>query len=290
MKIDITVLYYYLDEFCKIYKEHEKEHMLPSSSQCRNREGNMSLAELLTIVVYYHLSGFKCFKAYYFCCLVKNKQCFPNLISYNRIIQLMPRLLAPLTILMHMIKGEETGIYYVDSTKLQICHNKRTSSNKVFKGIATMGKSSYGWFMGFKLHLIINNKGEFMAMKITKGNASDISVLEGLSKKLTGKIYGDKGYISAAVFTKLFNRGLRLFTGIRKQMKNYLLEFSDKLLLRKRSLIETMFNVLKNSMDIEHSRHRSPLNFLVNVLSGVAAFALKPLVFGNHKNHLLIQN
>ncbi|KJV82099.1 transposase DDE domain protein [Orientia tsutsugamushi str. UT76] len=97
--------------------------------------------------------------------------CLP---SYSRIIQLWHGMLLPLVVLMHYLKGEETGIYYIDSTKLAICHNKRTSSNRVFNRISKIGKSSYGWFLSFKLHLIINNKGEIMSVKITKGNKSDL--------------------------------------------------------------------------------------------------------------------
>jgi hypothetical protein len=291
MKKDITVLYYYLDEFCKLYKEFEKIKLLPKNENSRNREGTMNIAELLTIVIYYHLGPCKNFKVYYLYYLPQHhKGCFKKLISYNRMVQLMPRLLVPLSIIMNFLKGEETGLYYVDSTKLQICHNKRNSSNKVFKGLAKMGKSSYGWFMGFKLHLIINNKGEFIAMKITKANISDVSVLDSLSKGLTGKIFGDKGYISSDVFNKLFRRGLRLFTGIRKTMKNKLLELNDKISLKKRSLIESSYNILKNVMDLEHTRHRSPINFLVNILSCVAAFSFTSLKSTSINNNLLIQN
>lgn len=176
--------------------------------------------------------------------------------------------------LIHILRGEETGTYFIDSTKLQICHNKRTSSNRVFKNIAKMGKASYGWFMGFKLHVIINNKGAIMSIKITKGNMSDIKVTYCLVKGLQGKLYGDKGYISKALFTKLFNNGLRIFTGIRKDMCNYLVTNADKLLMRKRVLIESVFNVLKNSMNLEHTRHRSPINFIVHILACISAYSI----------------
>ena len=175
---------------------------------------------------------------------------------------------------MHQLKGEQTGIYFIDSTKLQICHNKRASSNKVFGKKARMGKSSYGWFMGYKLHLIINNKGEIMAIKITKGNTSDLSCTVALTQGLQRKLCGDKGYISKSLFDRLYARNIRLFTGIRRDMKNHLLEIEDKILLRKRTLIESVFNVLKNRMNLEHTRHRSPLNFLVHLLACLVSYAI----------------
>lgn len=128
--------------------------------------------------------------------------------------------------------------------------------------------------MGFKLHIVINNKGEIMAVKITKGHNSDLSAASAITQGLQGKIFGDKGYISKDLFSKLYKQGLRLFAGIRKDIKNHLFEMEDKILLRKRSLVESVFNVLKNSMNLEHSRHRSPLNFLVHILACINAFNL----------------
>jgi len=278
MKKCITTIYYLVDNFCKIYNEWEKEKLLPST-KIRHRVGNLSLAELLTIVLYFYLSPCKDFKNYYLYFLSAKYSSYFKLVSYSRIIQLWPSLVLPLVILFQQLKGEETGIYFIDSTKLQICHNKRTSSNRVFGIIAKIGKSSYGWFkfMGFKLHLIINNKGEIMAIKITKGNRSDLSAVSSLTKGLQGKLFGDKGYISKDLFGKLYARDLRLFTGIRKDMKNYLLELEDKILLRKRTLIESVFNVLKNRMGLEHTRHRSPLNFLTHILACVASYTIGKL-------------
>ena len=244
MKRCITTIFCLVDDFCKIYKEWERHKLIPSS-KLRERSGLLNLSELLTIVLSFYLSPCQDFKNYYLYYLpARHSSCF-KLVGYSRIVQLWPSLMLPLIILIHNLKGEATGIYFIDSTKLQICHNKRTSSNRVFKRISSVGRSSYGWFMGFKLHLIINNRAEILAVKITKGNKSDISQAAILSKNLVGKIYGDKGYISKDLFTDLYARGLRLFTGIRKNMKNHLLEMEDKILLRRRSLIESVFNVLK---------------------------------------------
>jgi hypothetical protein len=126
-----------------------------------------------------------------------------------------------------------------------------------------------------QLHLIINHKGEVIALKITKGNVDDRSQVEELTKDLTGVVYADKGYISSNLFLKLFNRGLKLVHGIRNNMKNKLMLLIDKILLKKRSLIESVFNILKNQMNLEHTRHRSPLNFLVNIISCLTAYCFK---------------
>ena len=152
MKKCITTLYSLIDDFCKIYHEFEKQKLLPSN-KTRDRQGKITLSELMTIVLFFYFSSYKDFKNYYLSYFSGERQKLFNLPSYSRIITLWPRLIIPLSILIHYLKGEHTGIYYVDSSKLQICHNKRTNSNKVFHKKASIGKSSYGWFMGFKLHL-----------------------------------------------------------------------------------------------------------------------------------------
>jgi hypothetical protein len=274
MKKCITTVYYLVDNFCKIYQEWEQNKLLPSNKQ-RFREGNLRLCELMTIVLYFYLSPCRDFKNYYLYHLSYKYRGYFSLPSYSRIIQLWPRLILPLSIIIQLLRGDDTGIYFIDSTKLSICHGKRTNGNKVFSKIAKIGMSSYGWFMGFKLHLVINNNGEIMAIKITKGNASDLSAIPSVTKGLYGKLFGDKGYISKELFNKLYARNLRLVTSIRKDMKNHLFDLEDKKMLGKRSLIESVFNVLKNSMNLEHSRHRSPINFLVHILACVTSYSIR---------------
>jgi hypothetical protein len=271
---DITKIFYFIDEFCKIYEEWQREKLLPSLKQ-RHRPSKLVLSELLTIMICYHFSGFRCFKYYYLqdICL-HHRNAFKDTLSYSRFVQLMPHLLVPLYLMIHMLRGEETGIYFIDSTSLPVCHNKRISRNKVFKGMAERGKTTMGWFFGFKLHVVINNKGQVMAIKITKGNVDDRVPLASLTKGLKGLLAADKGYISKKLFAELYARGLKILTGIRKTMKNILIPINEKRILRKRFLIETKFDILKNILNLSHTRHRSPVNFLVNILAAVSALQL----------------
>jgi hypothetical protein len=282
MKKCIITVFFLVDNFYKIFKNWEKNNLL-ASTKTRQRDGNLTLSELLALVLFFYLSPCRDFKNYYLYYIPSKYPNYFKLVGYSRIVQLWQRLVLPVSIIMYMLTGERTGIYFVESTKLAICHNKRTSSNRVFKRIAKSGVSSYGHFLGFKLHLIINNKGEIMAIKITKGNKSDLSAVSKLTKELQGKLFADKGYISKEVFDDLFQQDLRLFTGIRKNMKNHLLELKDKKLSRKRVLIESVFNVLKNHIHLQHTRHRSQVNFLVHIIASVTAYAIK-------KSHLKLQN
>ena len=161
---------------------------------------------------------------------------------------------------------------FVDSTPIIVCHSKRIYGHKVFKGIAEIGKSTKGWFYGFKLHLICNHRGELVSCQITPVNVDDRSPIPEMAKDLFGKLFGDKGYISKKLFEALFTKGLQLVTGIRDNMKNKLMPLFDKLILRKRSMIESINNQLKNVFQIEHTRHRSPVNGFINIIAGLIAF------------------
>ncbi len=275
MRYNINAIYFLVDEFCKIYQQWQK-HRLISCDRIRIRDHKMSLGEMLTVMLLYHLSPCREFKSFYhYFLLTKHRNDFRNFLSYNRFIALMPQLLVPLICMLHCLSGKRDDLYFIDATKMQICHNKRTNSNRVFRGLAKVGRSSYGWFMGFKLHLIINAKGQIIAVKITAGNVDDRSVVKEMTKDLFGKIFGDKGYISKELFDQLFKRGLKIITGIKSNMKNYLLSLNEKILLRKRSVIESVFDILKNRMGLEHTRHRSPINFLVHTISCLVAYQLR---------------
>ena len=234
----------------------------------------------MTIMVAFHLSGARCLKHYYINYVQKHLSfLFPQTFSYNRFVEVQHQVFLPLAAFLQQEgKGECTGVSFIDSTPVRVCKNNRIKRNKVFKGLAEIGKSTVGWFFGFKLHLVINEIGEIINFVFTKGNCDDrdMKVIGPISKKLFGKMFGDKGYISHKLFEWLFSNGIQLITGIRNNMKNQLMTMSDKILLRKRSLIETVNDELKNICQIEHSRHRSPANFLVNLTSGLVAYNFLP--------------
>ena len=191
----------------------------------------------------------------------------------------MPRIAIPLLLFLKLgLMGECTGIAFIDSTRIPVCENKRQSRNRVFKGYAQKGKSTMGWFFGFKLHLICNERGELLNFALIRANVDDRNqkVFNDLTKDLFGKLYADKGYISQSLFASLFDRGVHIVTGIRTNMKNRLMDVHDKIMLRKRSIIETINDMLKNVAQIVHTRHRSISNFIVNLLGAIASYCLFP--------------
>jgi hypothetical protein len=276
MSVDITALYCCLDDFCKLLEEWEAHRLIPSPT-IRQRSGKLSRAEMLLVVVLFHLSPYKNFKTFYLYGIGhQHRACFGALPHYDRFVSLMPRLFVPLMVLLHSLGGEETGVYFADSSKLAVCHNCRIDRHRVFDGLAARGKTSMGWFFGLKLHVVINHKGQIMALRITPGNTADSTALDKISQNLTGKLYADRGYISHALFSTLWQRGLHLITGIRRNMRNHLMPLADKLMLRKRFVVETVLDILKCEMGLEHSRHRSVINAVVHILSCLVAYAYRP--------------
>src|ERR1700747_1304173 len=233
MAIDITALYCCLDDFCKLFADWEAHRLLPSE-QIRQRPGKLSRAEMLLIMVLFHLSPYKNFKPFYLLGIgVQHRACFRDLPHYDRFVSLMPRLFVPLMVLLHSLSGEPSGVYFADSTKLAVGHNRRIHRHRVFKGLAARGKTSMGWFYGLKLHFVINHKGQIMALKITPGN----TVLDAMTQHLAGTLDADKGDIGRDLFRKLWQRGLHLITRIRRNMRNDLVPLADKYMARNRFLI-----------------------------------------------------
>lgn len=273
----ITDIFCIVDEFCKDFENPTKSFLLGNPSK---RPPRMSKSEVITIYLLFHLSGFRCFKHFYIYYVQKHMtKEFPNTVSYNRFVELMQSMIMPMTIFAKTCcLGKCAGISFVDSTPIQVCKSKRISRNKVFKNIATTGKSTIGWFHGFKLHIIINDKGEILSFAITQANVNDRDHLknEGFLKNIFGKLFADKGYIGAKLAELLFLDGIELITSIRNNMKNSLMSMSDKILLRKRSVIETVNDELKNVCQVEHSRHRSPINFFTNLIAGLIAYHFLP--------------
>lgn len=275
--MDFTMLFVDVDDCWKNFEKIYAAHLIEDGIRKRNRDSNLSISEIMTLLIAFQTSGYRTFKDYYRYVLKHHKSDFPGLVSYDRFISLIPRAVIPLFVYLQARNLESpTGISFIDSTALKVCHNKRISRNRVFKGLAQLGKTTMGWFFGFKLHLLINDRGGLLGYRLTDGSVDDRTVVEVMTKNLFGKLFGDKGYVSQSLFEKLLGKGIKLITYLRKNMKCCLMEWEDKILLRKRSLIETVNDTLKNVCQIEHSRHRSPISFLAHLIAGLIAYAKLP--------------
>lgn len=277
----ITEIFVQIDDFTQVFDSEIRQLRLESSKlRPRNRKSKLSDSEIMTILIYFHLSRIENFKAYYKLYLSKHyKHLFPHLVSYERFVQSSHKVIVPLMVFLRTnALGACRGISFIDSTRIRSCHIKREKQHKVMKGLATKGKSTMGWFFGFKLHLIINDKGEILSFYLTKANVDDrdLKVISALTENIFGKLFGDRGYISQKLANYLWNDGVDLIYKLRKNMKKQNLSDIDKVLLRKRALVECVNDELKNICSIEHTRHRSPKGFMINLISGLCAYHFLP--------------
>jgi len=275
--MDILTIFCDIDEFCCSLLAAGHLALAAPCGPKRFRSCSLSLSEVMTILVWFHTSHYRTFKHFYLDQMLAQRRAeFPGLPSYTRFIELVPLALLPLCAYVQTRKGQSTGIQFIDSLPIRVCHNRRIHSHEVFAGLAQRGKGSMGWFYGLKLHLIINEQGELLGLTLTPGNTDDRRPVAKLVRPLWGKLFGDRGYISQELFEQLWAEGLQLITKLKRNMKNKLMPVLDKLLLRKRALIECVNDQLKNISQIEHTRHRSVANGIVNILSAVVAYTFQP--------------
>ena len=212
MEHQLVAVFCEIDDFCKELDKNMPQPLLtgPTKSH-RGPACCLSVSEIMTIQILFQMVGYRNFKTFYTGFLqIYWKQYFPKSPSYQRFVELMSRAIFPLTLFAQVKGGKKTGIYYIDGSCLPVCHIKRSKRNRVFKEIADYGRTSVGWFFGLKIHLVINNFGELIAFKITRGNVSDSTAAKSLLAALEGLAFGDKGYIGKKLFDELFKNGLKL--------------------------------------------------------------------------------
>ena len=265
----ITEIFCAVDEFCKEFdKEMDKKSLMSSEGTPRRyRRASLSESEIMTILIAFQFGSFRNFKHYYLFYIRQHlRSYFPNAVSYNRFVELESRVFFQMMFFLNLSAfGKCSGISFVDSTMY---------ANRVFRGLATDGKGTMGWCHGFKLHFVCNDRGEIITFCFTGANVDDRNpkVWAVLAKRLYGRLFADRGYISPKLFDMLFEDGIHLVTGIRSNMKNKLMPMWDKIMLRKRCIIETINDMLKNTAQLVHSRHRSVNNFIMNMVATLAAY------------------
>jgi hypothetical protein len=274
--MDWLELFCHVDDFCQQFEPLWEQRQLEGPRRRRRRSRGLTNSEIMTILIAFHSSHYRNFKHFYLMLTKQHRADFPGLVSYHRFVEWMPSVFGYLCAYLQQRMGACTGISFIDSTSIIACGNKRISKHRTLQAVAQRGKTTMGWFYGTKLHLVINEQGELLGVRLTPGNVDDRQPAPELADGLWGKLFGDKGYISSDLFAQLWEQGLHLVTGIRSNMKNKLLPLIDKILLRKRSIIETVNDQLKNIAQIEHTRHRSLMNFFVNLVSGLISYTHQP--------------
>ena len=266
-----------VDDFCRRFLPDWHRQQLQHGERKRVRGCRLALSEIMTILIPFHRSHYRDFKAYYLLYVCRHLAgAFPDRLRYNRLVALIPTALIPLCVSLQTRKGPATGIAFIDATSLVVCHNRRIPSHKVFQQLARRGQTAVGWFSGFQLHLVVHDRGDLLAFPLPPGKVDARKPVPRLVKGLTAKLFGERGYLSPKRFETLWEQDLPLITPLRKTRRNKLLPLADNLLLRKRALIETIHDQLKTISQIEPTRHRSVLNWMVNLLAGLVAYTHQP--------------
>ena len=270
-----------LDDFCQAFCPCWETRLLRQGAQPARKRGpraGLADSEIMTILVLYHSSRFSHFRAFYEgVVLTLLRSAFPKAPCYARFIALTNHVWVPLTVFLLTRMGQRTGIYYIDSTALPVCHTRRIDRHRVFAGLAGRGKTSLGWFFGFKLHLVFNHQRQIVALKLTPGNVNDTTPVPQLTRDLIGKLFGDKGYVGQDLARRLLRRGLVLMTRVRRNMKRLPVSFLDKALLNGRNIVETIIGHIKEFSSLRLPKHRSVFNAFTHLTAAIVAYQLNPL-------------
>lgn len=223
--LSLEDLFWHVDDCCQHFQPQWERQLLDNGLKRRKRSRSLCLSEIMTILISFHQSSYRNFEAYYSKQVQTHwRSAFPGLTSYNRFVELIPETLIPLCAYLRSCFGACSGISFRDSTSLKVCHNRRIAQHKVFKGLAARGKTSVDWFYGFKLHVVVNDRGELLNFVLTPGHQDDRTPVPKLLQQLFGKVFADKGYVSQKLAKELLeSSGVQLITRLRRNMKNRLM-------------------------------------------------------------------
>lgn len=270
-------------QFCSDFEEKYYTFLKTAGFRKRIRKSKMELAELLTIQILFHLSSYTCFKQFYEKHVeVVYRDCF-FLVSYSQVNKMMNDIPFLIDLFLKTRLQRSEKYYFIDSTSLAVCHRVRAPFNRVFAQQAKFGYSTInGNFFGFKLHLITDHRGEIASYQILPANTHDSKPMVELADGLAGILCGDKGYISEEKRKILASKGLKIITPNKENaLFKTIYRGVEKYMLRKRGLIESVFNKLKNVIHIQTNRSRSVAGFLSHCLSALLAYTFdekKPAV------------
>ena len=270
----LTEIFCELDDVAQELEAATRDRQLRGRRARGGRKPTMHASEIATILLLFQVSPYRDVKHFYRDYVFEHlTDAFPGLVRYSRFVELERRALLLLSAFLTGRLGRCTGVSYVDSTSLPVCHVRRGARNRVFDGLARFSKTTSGWFFGFKLHLAASDRGELLGFALTAANVDDRDrdVIARLTERVFGKLAGDKGYIDSSLFWELYDRDIDLITSIRKNMRNKLSLLEDRYVYRARGIIESVNHVIKDILHAQHTRHREQLNFLTNRMAALCA-------------------
>jgi len=266
-----------IDDLLKAMSISLRRKLLADLKPKGGRPSGLSLPAILTLGIFRFATGVKDVKHYHRKLVSSYSQelgRIPNYGNFNALMnQATPYVIFLLEWICYSNKSTSNGAYFLDATSLKVCENKRIFDHKVCEDIAQRGKSSMGWFFGFKLHVVCDSLGRLVSLLITPGNTDDRKFVLKLLKGLKGLCVADAGYVSKKLMHELYEQGLLLLTDVRNSMKRLMSE-AQHAVLKLRQRIEGIFSCLKHRLKAEASIARSPLGYVSRCLYACLTFAL----------------
>ena len=266
-----------IDNLLKTMSTSLRRKLLSDLRPKGGRPPGLSLQAILALGIFRFATGVKDVKHFHRKLLSSYSEelgRIPNYGNFNTLMnQATPYVIFLLQWICYLNKSKQDGLTFMDSTSLKVCENKRIFDHQVCEGLAERGKSSMGWFFGFKLHVVCDSLGRLASLLLTPGNTDDRKFVLKLLKGLKGLCIADAGYVSKKLMQELYQQGLLLLTDVRNAMKRLMTE-TQHALLKQRQRIEGVFSCLKHRLKAEASIARSPLGYLSRCLYACLTFAL----------------
>jgi IS5 family transposase len=274
-KDKLTILFCLVDDFLALLPTPAPA--LPSGTRRAGRHPNLVPSEILTLALFRFWTNQRHWKAFYQMIDAGFRQEFPKLPCYETLVRQIDAHGGLALLLLILLLGDRQGpgTYALDATAIPVSRHRRRA--KVIRHWAAWGKDSdKHWFFGFKLHGVCDRRGRLVSLRITPANVADITQAEALLGQLRGLVVADAAYVSASLRQKLWDLGILLLTPMRKNMKR-LASLEQSQQLKGRSIIETVYSVLKERLGLVTSLPRSLDGYLVHYVLVLLAYQLARL-------------
>lgn len=287
------ILYFIFDTIDELLKEVTplvKKKLLGDMTSHGGQSSNLSLEAIISFNIFRYVLSIgevKPFHRHLLCHYQGELGIIPNYQNFNRLSnQSLGWVIFVLEYLTHRQRQQEgLGPKFIDATPLKVCENQRIFDHRVCKGLAQRGKSSRGWFFGFKLHTVINTQGDLLSLCITPGNTDDRTVVMKLLKQLKGLAVADAGYLSKKLMQKLFEKGIFFLTDVKKNMKRLMATWQHEM-LKMRQRVECSFSVLKYRLKAEASVARSPVGYFSRCLYACLTYIVQRCLTKKYSSQL----
>ena len=281
--MNIVGLYTVVDDFFKSIKQEKVWNLIQESFYGkRGPKPKLSISEVVTLNIIRFYVRSADLKTFYKLAKDRYSAEFPDLPNYENFLKATNKSFIAMILFLQFVLylGRQkcrSGIHFIDSTSLQICKNYNIYRNKVGSGLANRGRSTKGWFFGFKLHGVCNKEGFMEDIMFSPGSPNDKNFLETMSKKIKGTLVCDAGYlVKEEVFARVLKSVGRLFIATRKNMKR-VMTHEQCILFKERSRIETIWGVFKERFLLETNLARSLTGFFRHYIYSISAWCTKAL-------------